>query len=389
MHDGSTASLIDWIKSNDRPFRIAGRGTWLNAGRPVVAEQQLSMSNCSGIVEYIPGDLTMTVRAGTTHEEIDELTRREGQWLGLDAVMCKSGTIGATIATASSGPLSHSTGGVRDIVLGLESISGNGIPSRGGGKVVKNVAGYDLVRLHTGAFGTLGVITEASLRLRALPEVDRTFALELDARTPLLAHLVKLRSLTMTPLALELIGASLAELLGLTRSMHIVVRLGGNEPRVSGQQSSLATLGSLVELPTAFWNAVNVFEGTVGTNGMAVARITHLPSRLSNIWSHVQNEVSSSWSHPFFMRATVSRGSVRVVIPNVENLSDEQFGQSLIPIIPLLTPPGGHVVWEQLPANAWLHVPSLVDDALSRGLQRMFDPDSRCNPRILGAPFKS
>jgi len=165
MNVESTASLVEWLHENREPFRIVGNGTWLGAGRPVPASRHLSVQPITGVVEYVPGDLTMTVRAGTRHAELDAITRREGQWLGLDPVMCAGGTIGATIATASAGPLVHSIGAVRDIVLGLETVAGNGIVSRGGGKVVKNVAGYDLVRLHTGAFGTLGIITEVSLRL--------------------------------------------------------------------------------------------------------------------------------------------------------------------------------------------------------------------------------
>lgn len=387
MLDGSTASLVEWLHGDREPFRIVGSGTWLAAGRPVNDARPLTLSNFTGVVEYVPGDLTMTVRAGTTHAELDDITRREGQWLGLDPVLSDRSTIGATIATASVGPLVHSIGAVRDIVLGMESVSGNGIVSRGGGKVVKNVAGYDLVRLQTGAYGTLGVITEVSLRLRALPEVEDTVAIELDSRTPLLAHLVRMRNLTLSALAIELVGAPMAEQLGLSPCPHFVVRLGGNEPRVNGQRLLLASLGSMQSLPVAFWRGVNVLEGALDTAGLAVARISHLPSQLSNTWTHVHSEVSSAWSLPFFMRATISRGSIRLVIPKTESSTDEQFAAALEPIVRGLTPPGGHVVWERLPANAWRHVPSAVADHLSFGLQRTFDPDGRCNPGILGAPW--
>ena len=214
----------------------------MNAGRPVVDAPHLSVLGVRGIVEYIPGDLTITVRAGTSHTEIDNATLQEGQWLGLDPAGAALGTIGATIATASVGPLVHGIGAVRDIVLGMEVVAGNGIITRSGGKVVKNVAGFDLVRLQTGAWGTLGVITEVSLRLRARPETDQTVAIELDARTPLLAHLVHLKNLTLSPLAVELIGAPLAGLLGISEQPLFLVRLGGNETRVTSQRAGLATL---------------------------------------------------------------------------------------------------------------------------------------------------
>lgn len=387
MLDGSTASLVEWMHTDREPFRIVGNGTWLGAGRPVRATRHLSLQSVTGIVEYVPGDLTMTVRAGASHAALDEITRREGQWLGLDPVMSGGGTIGATIATASVGPLVHSIGAVRDIVLGVETVSGNGIVSRGGGKVVKNVAGYDLVRLHTGAHGTLGVITEVSLRLRALPEVEETVAIELDSRTSLVAHLVRLRSLTLSALAIELVGASLSEQLGLSPCPHFVVRLGGNEPRVHAQRALLSSLGTLHAIPGAFWHAANIFEGAKSTTALAVARISHLPSQLFNSWSHVHAEISSVWAHPFFVRATVSRGNLRVVIPNVQGQSVDEFGTALMTIAQSITPPDGHVVWEQLPTSAWPQIPSAVADQLSYGLQRTFDPDRRCNPGILGAPW--
>jgi len=387
MNVESTASLVEWLHENREPFRIVGNGTWLGAGRPVPASRHLSVQPITGVVEYVPGDLTMTVRAGTRHAELDAITRREGQWLGLDPVMCAGGTIGATIATASAGPLVHSIGAVRDIVLGLETVAGNGIVSRGGGKVVKNVAGYDLVRLHTGAFGTLGIITEVSLRLRALPEVDETVALELDARTPLLAHLVRFRNLTLSPLTIELVGASMAEQLGLSACAHFVVRLGGNEPRVNAQRALLSALGTLQAVPGAFWQAVNVFEGAIGTAGLAVARVSHRPSQLADVWSHVHAAISSAKAAPFFMRATVSRGNIRVVLPHADGESDQQFVAALTSIAQTITPPGGHVVWEQLPVHVWPYIPSAVADPLSHGLQRTFDPDGRCNPGILGAPW--
>ena len=100
------------------------------------------------------------------------VTSAEGQWLALDPFGARTGTLGATIATGSSGPLAHAFGTPRDNVLGLEVVTGTGDIVRAGGRVVKNVAGFDLTRLFTGAWGTLAVITEATVRLRARPERD-------------------------------------------------------------------------------------------------------------------------------------------------------------------------------------------------------------------------
>src|SRR5262249_12974640 len=160
--------------AHDTRLRIAGAGTWLDAGRPVESSEQLSLAAHAGITEYTPGDLTLTARAGTTLREVHDAVAPHGQWLALDPFGADDGTIGATIATASAGPLATRFGTPRDLTLGLEFVSGRGAIVRGGGRVVKNVAGFDLTRLLTGSWGTLGVITEATVRLHARPETDVT-----------------------------------------------------------------------------------------------------------------------------------------------------------------------------------------------------------------------
>ncbi|HWH52295.1 MAG TPA: FAD-binding protein, partial [Gemmatimonadaceae bacterium] len=146
-------------RSRRAPLRIAGRGLWLDAGRPVHATDTLSTRELAGITQYVPGDLTITARAGTTLDEIRQATAAHGQWLALDPFGSDDGTIGATLATASAGPLSTFFGGPRDLALGVEFVTGDGVLARGGGRVVKNVAGFDLTRLMTGSWGTLAVIT--------------------------------------------------------------------------------------------------------------------------------------------------------------------------------------------------------------------------------------
>src|SRR5215207_1849086 len=165
------------------PLRLAGRGTWLDAGRPVHATDTLSTRELSGITEYVPGDLTLTARAGTTLAEIRETTKANGQWLALDPPGSDEGTLGATIATGSAGALRTFFGAPRDLALGVEFVTGAAVVARGGGRVVKNVAGFDLTRLLTGSWGTLGVITEVTVRLHARPEADESMAVSVDPAT--------------------------------------------------------------------------------------------------------------------------------------------------------------------------------------------------------------
>src|SRR5919199_3193050 len=123
---------------------------------------------------------------------------------------------GARWRTASYGPLATAFGTPRDAVLGAEFVTGAGAIVRGGGRVVKNVAGFDLVRLVIGAWGTLGVLTEITVRLRARPEVDETLAIAVGASADAVARLATaLRALPFTPFAAEMVNGALATRLGL------------------------------------------------------------------------------------------------------------------------------------------------------------------------------
>ncbi len=168
----STRELAEQIRDTQAPLRIEGSGTWLGGGGPWAAAAPLHTRHLSGVVEYEPGDLVITVHAGTTLAELNDIASEHGQMLALAPYGDANCTVGAAVATASIGPLTYGDYTMRDLVLGLQVVTGTGDITRVGGRVVKNVAGFDLVRLHTGAFGTLGVITEVSLRLHARPICD-------------------------------------------------------------------------------------------------------------------------------------------------------------------------------------------------------------------------
>jgi FAD/FMN-containing dehydrogenase len=167
----------DAIAGDSSPLRISGRGLWLSAGGPVTAAASVSLADDDAIVAYTPGDLSITAQAGASLSQIDAVAREHNQWLPLDPFGARTGTIGATIATASYGPLAQMFGTPRDQVLGVEFVTGSGDIVRGGGRVTKNVAGFDLTRLLCGSWGTLGIITEVTMRLRGLPEADQEMIL--------------------------------------------------------------------------------------------------------------------------------------------------------------------------------------------------------------------
>lgn len=147
-----------------------GGGTQDAWGGPLRrADLHLDLSGLSGVVAYEPSDLTVTVRAGTRLAELQAALAERGQWLPLDPPFPERATVGGVVAGGAYGPWRHLHGGPRDLVIGLRAVLASGEVVRTGGRVVKNVAGFDLGKAFVGSFGTLGVISECSLRVRPLP----------------------------------------------------------------------------------------------------------------------------------------------------------------------------------------------------------------------------
>lgn len=152
-----------------------GAGTKQDLGRPMERiDLVLSLEKLNRVVDYVPADMTITVEAGMRFANLQALTARNGQTVSLDPPRAAGATIGGIVATAASGPRRMAYGGVRDFLLGCRVALPDGRVIKAGGKVVKNVAGYDMPKLFAGSLGTLGVITEVSLKLRPLPADSRT-----------------------------------------------------------------------------------------------------------------------------------------------------------------------------------------------------------------------
>ena len=159
----------------------AGSGTWLGPGSAASPpDVVLSASGMVRVVEYDPADLTVTAEAGMTLPALASLITPQRQWLPLDPPG-RSHSLGAVAATGVWDPLGAAWGGPRDLVLGLRAVTGDGRAFSAGGRVVKNVAGFDLVRLLVGSGGALAFITEVTMRLSSLPEVDHTLVMRGDS----------------------------------------------------------------------------------------------------------------------------------------------------------------------------------------------------------------
>lgn len=369
MSTADTSSQVREAARSGQSLRIVAGARWLDAGRPVRASATLSVAADRGIVEYVPGDLTLTARAGTPIADLVTAVKSNEQWLPLDPWGGDDGTLGATISTATAGPHSHAMGLPRDVVLGMEFVSGSGDVIRAGGRVVKNVAGFDLTRLLIGSWGTLGVITEVTLRLRARPALLRSFALDVQEDGHALDRLAaSLRSLPFTPIAAEVVNAGLSRKLGIGNTTTVITRIGGNAHSVSAQLAAIRALGRISDAPADVWQRLR--ECDAETRGSW--RCSQLPSAFGDTWTDVQRataDLESALAHgsPF-------RGVVRV-LANGEALA---LGNA--------TATTGTIAIERMPTEAFATFPTPhgKNEALARRIRNTFDPRKILNPGILG-----
>jgi len=183
----SDSEVVDAIRgANERgeAIVVGGGATRLGIGdAPARYDVALDVSALRGIVEYEPGDLVATVRAGTTLAELAEaLAPRKQRW-PVEPGLPERATVGGTLASAAGGPSRLRYFHPRDWVIGARVVLGDGTPVRSGGRVVKNVTGYDLTRLWSGTFGTLVAIVELTLKLTAVPERTVSLVAEVDVPT--------------------------------------------------------------------------------------------------------------------------------------------------------------------------------------------------------------
>jgi glycolate oxidase FAD binding subunit len=169
------AETLRHASEQRRSVLIRGAGTKLDWGRPAGRiDVVLDMRRLNRVLAHQHGDLTATIEAGATLHDVNEALGRHGQWLPLDPPLAERATIGGILATNDSGPLRHRYGAPRDLVIGIQLATTDGVLSKAGGQVVKNVAGYDLSKLVTGSFGSLAAIVSATFKLSPLPAASKT-----------------------------------------------------------------------------------------------------------------------------------------------------------------------------------------------------------------------
>lgn len=233
---------VDAARAAGTTLEIVGRGSKTFMGRQAGADVAIDIGGHRGIVSYEPVELVLTARAGTPLQEIEEALAERGQMLAFDPPRFgDDGTLGGTLACNQSGPARPWSGSVRDAVLGIRLINGRGEHLRFGGQVLKNVAGYDLSRAQAGALGTLGIITEISMKVMPKPAVSLTLVREMDAARAI----VRMN---------ELAGQSRPLTGACWHDGRLYLRLAGVPAAIEGTVARWG--GEVLEQDAGFWRAL-------------------------------------------------------------------------------------------------------------------------------------
>lgn len=260
-HDAS-GELMDRVREASvrrSPLRIVGGNTKCFLG-PQVRGDALDVSSHRGIVSYDPAELVITARGGTPLSEVEATLESRGQRLAFEPPSFgDAATLGGTVACGLCGPARACAGPLRDHLLGVRILTGDGRVLRFGGEVVKNVAGYDVARTMAGAFGTLGILLDVSLKLRPLPTATRSLSLALD-QAQAIAELMRLARTSLPLTASCWTGGALT------------LRFEGSRRTLDAVQQRIG--GTVVEEDAAFWRSIREHSHGFFAANAALWRLT-------------------------------------------------------------------------------------------------------------------
>lgn len=366
-----------------------GRGSWLHGGQPPPrVDVVVSTKRMNDISAYEPADMYIEAQAGAELDSLERRTLECRQWLALDSPGGERGTVGAMMAVGAAGPLQTAFGSPRDQVLGATLVTGDGRVLALGGRVVKNVAGFDLLKLVTGSWGTLGVITSVTMRLHPVPATDRSLLFKASDLPESAELACRLAQTPLSLAAVELLVPGDGESRDRGSSPLVAVRIlesvdGADEgERVVCERAGMPPVQRLDgEKSAAIFANVKAMED----GAELVLRLSLLPSRLPDLV-----EMTSRLSGLYDPRAGwgmrlaghAHTGVLRVMIAEMTR-SDEWLDQARVVLGVLrrsLEAEGGSLVVSQGPPEiveaigAWGE--SGPAGLFTPGIQAAFDPAS-------------
>jgi glycolate oxidase FAD binding subunit len=386
------AAIVTHAVDAGVPIVPWGGGSAVGVGAPPArAGLVLVLTRLAALVEHEPGDLTATAQAGITIAALQAALHARGQWLSLDPPDAARATLGGVLAANASGPRRHLYGTARDVLIGVTVVTADGAVVRGGGKVVKNVAGYDLPKLFVGSFGTLGIIVEATVKLRPLPDEERLVAVRFERLADAGAALRALLASDLIPNAVDLLDGPSAVALGLPAApATLAVGFDGLGEQVDWQTAELATVvakcGGTKPAPLAgeTWARLASASRDAFDAPAAVMTLSVLPALVTDTIEHGAQTartrgLTSAWcAHAGVghLTATLSADGTRPDPASIAAVLEEWRAGARAG--------GGHasVTWAPLPVKSALPVWDEAGAAgrLMKRIKAQLDPKNVLNP---------
>jgi glycolate oxidase FAD binding subunit len=351
-----------------------GAGTKMNWGNPARGgEVILSIRRMNRVVEHAFGDMTATVQSGCSFKLLQDTLSAHGQRVALDPLWPDKATVGGILATNDSGPLRVRFGSLRDLIIGVTLVLPDGTIAKSGGKVVKNVAGYDLPKLATGSLGTLGIITQAIFRLHPIPRESRTLTFSAPEMKTVTALMLAIQASKLVPTGLQL-------RMGQSSLCELDVRFEGTGVGCDSQKGQLLRMASgttKVSSLDSVWNARESIWS--GSSPAVISKFSLLPAELQPFVEQIKSQSAMKAMTWRLVAQAVGVGLLRLEAPQADALAEvlqtlraslERSGGSLSI---LSCPP---VVKSKM--DVWGN----AGDALSlmRSLKAQFDPLGVLNP---------
>lgn len=290
------AAVIATAYTNNWRVLPCGSGSKLNWGGLVKGvDVVVSTKRINQLIEHAVGDFTITVEAGMKFSDLQALLAKSRQFLAIDPTAPESATIGGIVATGDTGSLRQRYGSVRDQLLGITFVRADGQVAKAGGRVVKNVAGYDLMKLFTGSYGTLGVMSQLTFRLYPLPEASATVVLTGSAEAISQAANI-LRGSALTPVQADLLSTKLVSSLGLGQGLGLIARFQSINESVKEQSNRVLEVGQKLGLDGAIfaddeanlWQRLQKRIHTTATESVITCKIGVLPTAAVEILTQVE-----------------------------------------------------------------------------------------------------
>jgi len=300
-------TTVEQACADERTVELLGSSTKRTLGRPVEADDQLDLSGLFGVIDYEPAELVLTAKPGTPLGDVETLLEEAGQALAFEPpdlselLGCEhAGTLGGAVMANLSGPRRIKAGAARDHLLGFRGVTGHGTAFKSGGKVVKNVTGYDLSKLITGSMGTLAALSELSIKTLPAPETTWTLALRDRDDLEALAVMTKAMRSSHEVSGAAHLPAGIPAGLGFGHAALTVLRLEGPAPSVEARFTSLqAELGGGDKLEDTgsltLWKGIRDIAPLTSAADLAVWRLSLPPAAGPDVVAMIKAKADISY----------------------------------------------------------------------------------------------